>query len=497
MARPYLLWFALVCASLTTFATTCAGLHLKLTHVDAKENCTTEERMRRAHRRLLQSTTSRSPRLLENQYIAELLIGDPPQKAEVLVDTGSSLVWTQNDACSVCFRQNLPRYDPTRSRTAGTLACADAACAAGLGSVTQCGTGVHATECFVHTVYNAFDEIAGDLATDEFTFGSEKVTLAFGSVAGKKGGTLDGASGMVGLGRGPLSLVSQLGEARKFSYCLTPFFGDVLNPSHLLVGNSAVLTGGKASVTTVPFVKSPREDPYSGLYFVPLVGISVGKARLDVPAATFDLRETKPGKWAGTVVDSGTSFMSLVDVAYQALKAELEAQLGASLVLPPRTVLGRRPQLCVAQADLTRLVPPMVLHFGNGGGDVVLPPENYWAPVGDDAACMAVFTSGGSIRSSPRNETTIIGSFMQQNMQVLFDLGKDELSFLPMDCSSFQPPPAGPPGGQAGNNGSGRKSSSPYSSSSGSSGSSALLPLPVFSLMSLLMLNGAPGVRGF
>ncbi|KAK3140034.1 hypothetical protein QOZ80_5AG0394460 [Eleusine coracana subsp. coracana] len=466
MARPYLLWFALVCASVTTLATTCAGLHLKLTHVDAKENCTAEERTRRAtdrtHRRLLQSSSSRSPRLLENQYIAELLIGDPPQKAEVLVDTGSSLVWTQNDACSVCFRQNLPRYDPTRSRTAGgPLACADAACAAGLGSVTQCGTGAHATECFVHTVYNAFDEIAGDLATDEFTFGSsEKVRLAFGSVGGKTGGTLDGASGIVGLGRGPLSLVSQLGEARRFSYCLTPFFGDVLNPSHLLVGNSAVLIttgnmGNAAVVTTVPFVKSPREDPYSGLYYVPLVGISVGKARLDVPAAAFDLRETKPGAWAGTVVDSGTPFMSLVDVAYQALKAELEAQLGTSLVRPPRTVLGRRPQLCVAQADLTRLVPPMVLHFGNGGGDVVLPPENYWAPVGDEAACMAVFTSGGSIRSAPRNETTIIGSFMQQNMQVLFDLAKDELSFQPTDCSSFQPPPPAGPGGQAGNNGRG------------------------------------------
>lgn len=103
-------------------------------------------------------------------------------------------------------------------------------------------------------------------------------------------------------------------------------------------------------------MKNPREDPYSTFYYVPLSGISVGKARLGVPAAAFELREVKPGswKWAGTVVDSGTPFMSLVDEAYRALRSELEAQLGPSLVRPPKTVLGRRLrrrlQLCVAQA---------------------------------------------------------------------------------------------------------------------------------------------------
>lgn len=41
-----MLCFALCCASLTLAS--CAGVHLKLTHVDAKDGCSDEERMRRA-----------------------------------------------------------------------------------------------------------------------------------------------------------------------------------------------------------------------------------------------------------------------------------------------------------------------------------------------------------------------------------------------------------------------------------------------------------------
>ncbi|TVU49682.1 hypothetical protein EJB05_01008, partial [Eragrostis curvula] len=435
MVRP-LHCFALLCASLA-FATHAASLHIKLTHVDAREGCTDEERMRsateRTHRRL---ASTKPARLYENQYIVDYLIGDPLQKAEALLDTASNLVWTQRASCSVCFRQDLPLYDPSASRAARNLTCGDAACAAGVGAdVTECGQGVNAGACFVRVLYNAFQKIAGDLSSDEFTFGAEKVTLAFGSVgaADLTTGNLFGASGMMGLGRGPLSLVSQLGET-KFSYCLTPFFGNVTNPSHLLVGASAVLSGG-APVTTVPFVKNPTDYPFSTYYYVPLAGISVGTVQLDVPAAAFDVREVRPGKWAGgAVLDTGAPFMSLVDDAFQPLMAELERQLGAAVVRPPKTVLGKR------------IVPPLVLHFG-GAGDVVLPPENYWAPVGDDTTCMAVFSSARKI-SAPMNETTVIGSFMQQNMQVLYDLGKDVISFQPTDCSNFQPAPPGPPTGR-------------------------------------------------
>nr|AWY10697.1 hypothetical protein Sh255C13_g0380 [Saccharum hybrid cultivar SP80-3280] len=449
MARP-LLWLAISCAALA-FSTSAAGLRLELTHVDAKENCTTEERMRRAtertHRRLASMAGGEASAPVhwnESQYIAEYLIGDPPQQAEAIIDTGSNLIWTQCSTCRAagCFGQNLTFYDPSRSRTAKAVACNDTACA--LGSETRCARDNKA--CAVLTSYGA-GVIGGVLGTEVFTFGQSEssennVSLAFGCITASRltPGSLDGASGIIGLGRGKLSLPSQLGDNR-FSYCLTPYFSDATNTSLLFVGASAGLSAGPP-VTSVPFLKNPDDDPFNTFYYLPLTGITVGTAKLAVPAAAFDLREVAPAKWAGTLIDSGSPFTSLVDVAYQALRDELVRQLGASVVPPPAEAEGL--DLCVgaAHGDAGKLVPPLVLHFGSGsgsgsgGGDVVVPPENYWGPVDDSTACMVVFSSGGPNSTLPLNETTIIGNYMQQDMQLLYDLEQGVLSFQPADCSS-------------------------------------------------------------
>ncbi|KAL6622452.1 hypothetical protein ACP70R_032331 [Stipagrostis hirtigluma subsp. patula] len=411
MATP-LLMLVLSCAFLT-FATS-TGIHLELTHVDAKEKCTVEELMRRAAERTHQRLASMAGGVTapvhwaKTQYIAEYLIGDPPQKAEAIVDAGSNLVWTQCATCSpFCSGQNLPYYDPSRSRTAVVpVPCNATACA--LGAETRCAR--DGKSCAVATTYG-FGEIAGFLGAETFTFQpSEKATLAFGCSAAAKlpPGSLDGASGIIGLGRGALSLVSQLGATR-FSYCLTPYFSDADRPSHLFVGASAGLSAG-SPVTSVPF------------------------AKLDVPAAAFGLREVAPGEWAGTLVDSGTPFTSLVGVAYGALRAELARQLGAGLVQPAEGY-----DLCVAAGDVGKLVPLLVLHFGGGGddGDVVVPPASYWGPVDLATACMAVFSSAWPNARLPMNETTIIGNFMTQDMHLLYDVGKGVLSFQPVDCTSM------------------------------------------------------------
>ncbi|KAG2629945.1 hypothetical protein PVAP13_3KG511900 [Panicum virgatum] len=444
MARP-LLWLALLCGASLTFATTCAGIRLELTHVDAKENCTAEERMRRAaertHRRLASMGGGVTAPVRwggASQHIAEYLIGTPPQRAEAIVDTGSNLVWTQCSLCrpAGCFRQSLPYYDPSRSRTDRAVACVDAACA--LGFETRCGR--DGRTCAVDTGYGGGD-ISGVLGTEAFTFQSEEtVSLAFGCVTASRlvRGFLNGVSGIIGLGRGALSLVSQLGATR-FSYCLTPYLRGTISTSHLFVGAAGGgldAGGGAAPVTTVPFAENPREAPFSTFYYLPLVGLSVGDARLAVPATAFALRQVAPGVWAGgALIDSGAPFTLLVDAAYRAVRAELVRQLGGGVV-PPRTEGW---DLCVARGDAGRLVPPLVLHFGgSGGGDLVVPPENYWGPADDATDCMALLSSEAlNATTLPlMKETTIIGNYMQQDMHLLYDLDKGVLSFQPADCSS-------------------------------------------------------------
>ncbi|CAN6348110.1 unnamed protein product [Urochloa humidicola] len=264
MATP-LLWLALFCVSLSSFAASTSGLRLELTHIDAKRNFTVEERVRRAtertHRRLASMGmgigVAAPVRWSEAQYLASYLIGDPPQRAEAAIDTGSNLIWTQCAECRLipggrCFPQSLPYYNSSRSRTARPVPCAAAWCA---NPETRCDRGSQA--CAVADGYGA-GIISGVLGTEAFAFASgNTVRLAFGCVLASEltPGVLHGASGIIGLGRGALSLVSQLQDT-KFSYCLTPYLRpDAAKPSHLFVGASAagVTGGGGAPATSVPF----------------------------------------------------------------------------------------------------------------------------------------------------------------------------------------------------------------------------------------------------
>ncbi|EAY97814.1 hypothetical protein OsI_19735 [Oryza sativa Indica Group] len=423
MATPLLL-LELLCFSMALAGG--AALRLELAHVDANEHCTMEERVRRAterthHRRLLHASTAAAAGGVaaplrwsgKTQYIASYGIGDPPQPAEAVVDTGSDLVWTQCSTCRLpaaaaaggggCFPQNLPYYNFSLSRTARAVPCDDddgalcgvapetAGCARGGGSGDDA--------CVVAASYGAGVAL-GVLGTDAFTFpSSSSVTLAFGCVSQTRisPGALTGASGIIGLGRGALSL-------------------------------------------------NPKDSPFSTFYYLPLVGLAAGNATVALPAGAFDLREAAPKVWAGgALIDSGSPFTRLVDPAHRALTKELARQLrGSGSLVPPPAKLGGALELCVEAGDdgdslAAAAVPSLVLRFddGVGGGrELVIPAEKYWARVEASTWCMAVVSSASGNATLPTNETTIIGNFMQQDMRVLYDLANGLLSFQPANCSA-------------------------------------------------------------
>ncbi|VAI13624.1 unnamed protein product [Triticum turgidum subsp. durum] len=290
MARTLVLLLVLLCssASLVTSSTSAgAGLRMKLTHVDDKAGYTTEERVRRAvalsRERLASMQQQRGAvgdvsapvHLATRQYIAEYLIGDPPQRADALIDTGSNLIWTQcaTTCLKACAKQDLPYYNLSSSASFAPVSCADSAKLCAANGVHLCGLD---GSCTFIASYGA-GSVIGSLGTEAFTFQSGAARLAFGCVSLTQiaKGALNGASGLIGLGRGRLSLVSQTG-ATKFSYCLTPYLRNHGASSHLFVGASASLSGAGGAVTSIPFVKSPKEYPYSTFYYLPLTGISEG-----------------------------------------------------------------------------------------------------------------------------------------------------------------------------------------------------------------------------
>ncbi|CAN6288628.1 unnamed protein product [Urochloa humidicola] len=438
MAPTTLVLLVLLCLStVLTFsgggsASAAAGIRMKLTHVDSKGSYTTEERVRRAvaaSRQRLASMrgggVSAPVHWASRQYIAEYTIGTPPQRAEAVIDTGSDLIWTQSTAClrKVCARQDLPYFNASASGSFAAVPCRDRACAANYVHLCALDGG-----CTLVASYGA-GSVIGFLGTDAFAFASGgAAALAFGCVSFTQlvPGALHGASGLIGLGRGRLSLVSQTGAAG-FSYCLTPYFHKgAAAASHLFVGGAAAASHVfPAPAPSMAFVENPKDYPYSTFYYLPLVGITVGDTKLRINISVFDLQEIVQGYWTGGVlIDSGSPFTSLAHGAYKPLRDEVARQLNGSLVAPPES---SGLELCVRRDDVDGVVPALVFHF-SGGADMALPPENYWLPADKTTSCMAILDG---------YDQSIIGNFQQQNMHLLFDVAGGRFSFQKADCSTL------------------------------------------------------------
>ncbi|XP_051217587.1 aspartic proteinase nepenthesin-1 [Lolium perenne] len=415
------------------------GLRVALTHVDAHGNYTKLQLVRRAARRSrhrmsrLVARTTGVPMMSSKaaaaagadlqvpvhagngEFLMDLSIGTPAVPYAAIIDTGSDLVWTQCKPCVECFNQSTPVFDPSSSSTYSALPCSSSFCADL--PTSKCTT---ATKCGYTYTYGDSSSTQGVLAAETFTLAKEKLPgVAFGCGDTNEGEGFTQGAGLVGLGRGPLSLVSQLG-LDKFSYCLTSL--DDTSKSPLLLGSLAAISKTAASsVQTTPLVKNPSQPSF---YYVNLKGLTVGSTHITLPSSAFSVQADGTG---GVIVDSGTSITYLELQGYRALKKAFAAQMK----LPAADGSGIGLDLCFAApasgVDQVE-VPKLVLHF-DGGADLDLPAENYMVlDSGSGALCLTVMGSRG---------LSIIGNFQQQNIQFVYDVGGDTLSFAPVECAKL------------------------------------------------------------
>ncbi|KAF8669125.1 hypothetical protein HU200_051451 [Digitaria exilis] len=403
---------------------------LPLTHVDARGPLAGADRVRRAaersHRRVngllaappastlrsdgggaAAATAAASVHASTATYLVDLSIGTPPLALTAVLDTGSDLIWTQ------CFPQPTPVYAPARSATYANVSCSSKLCDALPSPMpSRCpASEPEPTSCAYYFSYGDGSSTDGVLATDAFEFGSGDGagatvhTLAFGCGTDNLGGT-DNSSGLVGMGRGPLSLVSQLGVT-KFSYCFTPF-NDTTTSSPLFLGTSANLSPAAKST---PFMANPSGAPRrsSSYYYLSLEGITVGDALLPIDPSVFEITASGRG---GVIIDSGTTFTALEERAFVALARAVAARVALPLASGAHLGLG----LCFVAPEgkgpEAVAVPRLVLHFD--GADMELPT---WSP---GARGMSV-----------------LGSMQQQNMHFLYDIERGVLSFEPTNCGEL------------------------------------------------------------
>eukprot|EP01018_Ginkgo_biloba_P029558 Gb_20723 [translate_table: standard] len=284
-------------------------------------------------------------------YIIKMNIGRPAQSFYAVIDTGSDVTWIRCKPCWICDPHERHLFKPSKSASYRVLGC-------------------HSKKCLQVDPPHSLS--VGSRTVHHFAFGCVEIEIKSKIGLGP---------GLIGLGRGNLSFVSQTAHLydKAFSYCLPSFESDEFSGS-LVFGMEAL---NVKRVKFTPLLTNPMTPSF---YYVGLKGISVGGELLSIPPSTFALNKSNGG---GTVIDSGSTISRLVEPAYSTLRDAFRKKL---LNLKNRLVASDGLDTCYNISSGT------------------------FAAISDPPA--------------------IIGNVQQQNWRVVYDIPNSRLGFAPERCNA-------------------------------------------------------------
>ncbi|KAF8023338.1 hypothetical protein BT93_F0749 [Corymbia citriodora subsp. variegata] len=341
-------------------------------------------------------------------YVVRVKIGTPGQLMYMVLDTSNDAAWVP---CSGCVGCSATTFSPNTSSSYGSMDCSVPQCNQVRGF--QCPT-TGSGGCFFNQTYGGDSSFSATLVKDSLTLGTDVVpNFAFGCIGAVSGGSIP-PQGLLGLGRGPLSLLSQTGSLYSglFSYCL-PSFKSYYFSGSLKLGP----VGQPKSIRTTPLLRNPHRP---SLYYVNLTGISVGKVLVPVDPKflAFD-----PNTGAGTVIDSGTVITRFVEPLYNAMRDEFRKQ-----VKGPFSSLGAFDTCFTASNEA--VAPVIAFHFP--GLDLKLPLENSLIHSSSGSlACLAMAVAPNNVNSV----LNVIANLQQQNMRILYDVMNSRIGIARELCN--------------------------------------------------------------
>ncbi|PIN23490.1 Aspartyl protease [Handroanthus impetiginosus] len=341
-------------------------------------------------------------------YVVRAKIGTPGQLMFMVVDTSNDAAWIPCAGCTGC---SSTLFAPNTSSTYGSLDCSVPECThvSGL-SCPAIGSG----SCLFNRSYGGDSSFLATLSRDTLSLGNDAIpNYAFGCVNAISGKSIP-PQGLLGLGRGSMSLLSQSGSLYSgvFSYCL-PSFKSYYFSGSLKLGP----LGQPKNIKTTPLLKNPHRP---SLYYVNLTGVSVG--RVSVPIAP-ELLAFDPNTGSGTIIDSGTVITRFVQPIYNAIRDEFKKQVTA-----PFSSLGAF-DTCFAPTN-EQVAPAITFHFQ--GLDLKLPTENTLIHSSSGSlACLAMAPAPNNVNSV----LNVIANLQQQNLRILFDTVNSHLGIARELCN--------------------------------------------------------------
>jgi hypothetical protein len=292
-------------------------------------------------------------------------------------------------------------YDPSRSPTSAPFSCTSPTCT-GLGPYANgCING----QCQYRVVYPDGSSTSGAYIADLLTFDATHAVpgFKFGCSHAEQGSFDPQAAGIMALGGGPESLLSQTasryGDA--FSYCIPP--------TSSYYGFFTLGVPGRASSRYVvtPMVRFRQSATFYGVL---LRAITVGGQPLGVAPTVFA---------AGSVLDSRTDITRLPPTAYQALRAAFRSSMSMYRSAPPKGILDT----CYDFTGVVNIRLPKITLLFDGNAVVTLDPTGI---LFND--CLA-FASNADDRMPG-----ILGSVQQQTIEVLYNVGGGAVGFRQGAC---------------------------------------------------------------
>lgn len=335
------------------------------------------------------------------EYVVTVGLGTPAVTQTVHIDTGSDITWVQCRPCpaATCHPQKDKLFNPAMSATYSAFRCSSAACRSLRRDLYNNGCSRKSRHCQYIVKYGDGSNTTGTYSSDKLTL-TPKHTVEHFQFGCSHAAQLfdDKADGLMGLGGGSPSLVSQM-KTKAFSYCLPP-----------AASYSGFLTLGvpRMSSTTKFAVTPMYRSNVDTFYLVRLHGIAVAGRRLRVPSSAFS---------AGAVMDSGTVITRLPATAYRALRAAFRKEMRMYKRVASSSILDT----CFNLAGDVK-VPSVELVFERGAmveldrSGIILDGCLAFASTGDDES------------------TGIIGNMQQRTLEVMYDIGGGAVGFRRGAC---------------------------------------------------------------
>lgn len=330
----------------------------------------------------------------------------------MIVDTGSTVTYVPCSTCKQCGKHQDPKFQPELSTSYQALKCNP-----------DCNCDDEGKLCVYERRYAEMSSSSGVLSEDLISFGNESQLSPQRAVFGcenEETGDLfsQRADGIMGLGRGKLSVVDQLVDKGVIEDVFSLCYGG------MEVGGGAMVLG---KISPPPGMVFSHSDPFRSPYYnIDLKQMHVAGKSLKLNPKVFN------GKH-GTVLDSGTTYAYFPKEAFIAIKDAVIKEIPSL-----KRIHGPDPNyddVCFSGAgrdvaEIHNFFPEIAMEFGNGQ-KLILSPENYLFRHTKvrGAYCLGIFPD--------RDSTTLLGGIVVRNTLVTYDRENDKLGFLKTNCSDL------------------------------------------------------------